>query len=189
MKPHNNLRIIGVTGPFGSGKTTASEFFEKKGYKIVPLSSFLEEEALKRKLPLTRKVLQDIGNEWRELYGPGILVKKALKGLKKDEMLVVDGLRNLGELNELRHRKDSIILAVVADRKIRFERLKKLKRREKLNEKLFEKLDLRDLGVNEKMTGLQTALCIALADVFIDSNSNIKDFEAKLNKFLKEYGE
>jgi dephospho-CoA kinase len=50
MMAPERLRVIGITGPFGSGKTTASHFFEKKGYKIISLSSFLEEKALKRGL-------------------------------------------------------------------------------------------------------------------------------------------
>lgn len=186
MPTSQQKNIIGLTGPFGSGKSTASHFLEKKGYTVIILSSFLEEEAHKRKLPLTRKVLQDIGNEWRNLYGHGFLMEKALKSTKSKK-IVIDGLRNLGEV-EILKKKKGILIAVVADRKVRFERLKKLKRREKLNKTLFEKLDLRDLGVNEKITGLQTAFCIALADVFIDSNGSIEEFKKKLEKFLKEYG-
>lgn len=179
--------IIGITGPFGSGKTTAASFFETKGYKSISLSSFLEEEALRRKLPLTRKALQDIGNELREKNGTGFLMKRALLRLKNEDKIVIDGLRNLGELEVLK-KEQGTLLAIVADRKIRFDRLKNLKRREHLTQSVFEKLDLRDLGVNEKITGLQTAFCMALADAFIDSNSTKEKFEAKLKRFLQEYG-
>ena len=181
--------IIGITGAFGSGKSTAATIIESEGYKKVYLSSYLEQEAKKRKLPLTRKVLQDLGNEMRESYGAGVLVKRALKDLKSEKKIVIDGLRNLGEVEELRVEKGSVLLSIVADRQIRFERLKKLKRREKLTPKLFERLDLRDLGVNEKITGLQTAFCIALADVYIDSNSTLDVFEAKILNFLDKYGQ
>lgn len=181
-----NKRIIGITGAFGSGKTTAARYFEKKGYKAISLSHPLEEEAQKRNLPITRKVLQDIGNEWRQKFGSGILAIKALDTLKNNDRIVIDGLRNLGEVEVLRKNK-GILLAIVADREIRFNRLIKLKRREKLTKSLFLSLDLRDLGVDEKITGLQTALCIALADVYIDSNSDIRNFNTKLDNFLKKY--
>jgi len=183
----NTKRIIGITGAFGSGKTTAAQYFKKKGYTVIALSKPLEEEAIKRKLPLTRKILQDIGNEWREKYGSGILATKALSSAKNNGKLVIDGLRNLGEVEALR-KNNGVLLAIVADRDIRFERLRKLKRREKLTKSLFRSLDLRDLGVDEKITGLQTALCIALADVYIDSNSDIDDFKLKLEAFLNKYG-
>jgi dephospho-CoA kinase len=123
----------------------------------------------------------------REKHGSGILMKKALKKYENIK-IVIDGLRNVGEIEALRKENGSIVLAILADRKVRFERLKNLKRREKLTEKLFEELDLRDLGVNEKITGLQTALCIALADAYIDSNGTMKNFESDLENFLNKYG-
>ena len=165
-------KIIGITGPFGSGKSTAADFFESKGYKKMTLSGPLEKEAKKRKLPITRKNLQDIGNEWREKFGSGTLVKRALNVLKNEKKIVIDGIRNTGEIEEIR-KHNGLILAIIADRTVRLNRLKKLKRRESLTAKVFDKLDSRDLGIGEKDTGLQVAFCIALADVFIDSNESI----------------
>lgn len=179
--------IIGVTGPFGSGKSTAASFFESQGYKKIYLSFYLEQEAEKRGLKITRKVLQDIGNELREKFGNGYLMKKALSSLKDEKKVVIDGIRNLGEIEEIRKYKNSLVVAIIANRDVRLKRLKKLKRREKLTKDLFDSLDSRDLGVGEKMTGLQGAFCLALADVFIDSNGDLKAFNSKLKKFLKEY--
>lgn len=179
--------IIGITGAFGSGKSTAAAYLTKKGFKKIYLSSFLESEAKKRNLPLTRKVLQDLGNEMREKFGSGILMQKALEETKTEEKVVIDGLRNYEEIVELRKNAGTVILGIVADRKVRFERLKKLKRREKLTSTLFLNLDLRDLGVGEKITGLQTAVCISLADVYIDSNGSFEDFYEKIDRFLKNY--
>ncbi len=187
MKSHSRTKIIGITGAFGSGKTTASTYFSNKGYKVISLSFFLEKEALRQNLPLTRKNLQDLGNKLRKKMGSGILVKKAIKEGENEGKIVIDGIRNVAEIEEIKKHNNSLILAIVADRSVRFSRLKKLKRREKLTQDLFDKLDLRDLGVNEKITGLQTALCIALADVYIESNGTLTEFEGKLNKFLEEH--
>lgn len=185
--PIDSKQIIGITGPFGSGKSTAALFFQEKGYKIASLSAFLEKEASKRKLSITRKNLQDIGNEWRKKYGSGALVKEAINIFKGSDKIVIDGIRNIGEIDEIRKHKDSLIIAIVADRKLRLERLKKLKRRENLTKKLFDKLDSRDLGIGEKNTGLQVAFCIALADVFVDSNETIKEFRDRLKKIINKY--
>ena len=179
--------IIGITGAFGSGKSTAAAIIESQGYKKIYLSSFLEQEALEKALPMTRKTLQDLGNQIRERKGPGELMRMALKSVAKEERVVIDGLRNLGEVEELK-KHGGYLLAIVADRKVRYERLRVLKRRELLNQTLFRSLDLRDLGVNERITGLQTGLCIALADVFIDSNRSMGAFKKDVLKFLKEYG-
>jgi len=186
LKKHPKY-IIGLTGPFGSGKSTAASFFKSKGYEVAILSKPLEEEAVRRNLPITRKNLQDIGNEWRKKFGSGILVKKAIEGLFEKDKVVIDGLRNIGEINEIRQYKNSLIIAVIADRKVRLNRLKNLKRREKLTKALFDQLDSRDLGIGEKDTGLQVAFCIALADRFIDSNAGLSEFKNKLEKLLDKY--
>lgn len=185
----NKNLIIAITGPFGSGKSTAAEYLESKGFRKITLSFFLEEEAKKRGIKkITRKILQDIGNELREKQGKGILIKKTLQYLNKNNIkkAVVDGVRNFGELEELRRGSGKfVVLAVLANRLVRFERLRKLKKREKLTPSLFRKLDMRDLGIGEKTTGLQVAYCIAVADVFLTNNRTKKEFISKLEKFSK----
>lgn len=183
----NNI-IIGITGAFGSGKTTAAGFFEKKGFRRITLAELLEEEARKRGIvKITRKILQDIGNQWREKYGTGILAKKALALLEKvhAEKAVVEGIRNTGEIEELRRSSKFSLIAIVSDKKVRFERLKKLKRREKLTRELFNKLDKRDAGVGQKETGLQVNACIKKAEVFIENNGSLEEFKEKLEKFIQ----
>lgn len=179
-------QIIGITGAFGSGKSTASSFFSKKGFSDITLSSFLEEEAHKRGASrVTRKLLQDIGNEWRTTYGNGVLAEKALEAVK-DGIIVIDGIRNVGEVEVLRKHGNFILLAIVSDRKKRFDRLHEWKRREELTWEIFERLDYRDLGIDEEEKGLQGAYCIALADVYIENNGTLEEFVEKLQQFVKE---
>lgn len=185
----NKPLVIGITGAFGSGKSTASNFFNQKGFTKLTLSSFLEEEAKKRGIKkITRRILQDIGNKWRKGQGKGVLAKKAIEFIKKNKInkAVIDGIRNVGEIDMLRENGNLILLSIVADREVRFNRLKVLKRRENLNWELFTKLDRRDLGLGQKESGLHVAECIALADYFIDNNSSIEDFKIKLEAFLKK---
>lgn len=180
--------IIGITGAFGSGKSEAANFFSSRGFEKVLLSSFLEKDLERRGVKhITRKMLQDLGNEWRKNLGAGVLAKKALEYISKKNYrkVVIDGIRNIGEIEEFRKEKSFILLAVVANRKIRFNRLKKLKRRESLTWELFERLDDRDLGIGEKSTGLQDAFCIALSDVFITNNRTKEYLEKKLGAFIK----
>lgn len=180
-----NSKIIGVTGAFGSGKSTGAAFFEELGFHKIILSKFLEEEAKKRGVgDITRKILQDIGNEWRENSGVSVLAQKALQEISKGnfEKVVIDGIRNVGEIARFRNSGNFTLIALVSDRKTRFERLRKLRRRENLTWELFNELDNRDSGVNEKETGLQVDKCIALADITIENNGNEDEFKDKLRK-------
>lgn len=185
------IKIIGITGPFGSGKTEAAAFFSSHGFTSVSLVSFLEEELKARKIKtITRKKLQDLGNQWRKKYGGGVLAKKAIEFVnkKKAEKTVIGGIRNPKEIEQLKKAGKFILLGIVLDRKIRFERLKKLKRREALTWEIFEKLDRRDLGLGQKKTGLHVAACLAMADVFIENNGNLEEFRKKLEEVLRNYG-
>lgn len=187
MEKTSKKQIIGITGAFGSGKSTAASYLQSKGFRKISLSSYLEKEARQRGVAkVTRKILQDIGNEWRKKYGSGVLARKALESadVKWTEKIVIDGLRNPGEVEELRKNIGFSLLGIVSDRTVRFERLNNLGRREKLTPELFEKLDRRDLGRGQKQAGLRVAECIAMSDYFIENNDTMKKFKEKLNKFL-----
>jgi len=184
-----NSLFIGITGGFGSGKSTAASFFESKGFKKIILSLFLEEEVKKRgSKRITRKILQDIGNEWRKNFEHGILAEKAVDYIKKERIrkAVIDGIRNIGEIKELKKEKNFVLIAIILSKKNRFERLKNLKRREKLTWEIFKRLDKRDMGAGQKQAGLHVAECIALSDISIDNNCTKEEFERKLYQFLKE---
>lgn len=184
--------LLGITGAFGSGKSSASAFFSEKGFTKVILSSFLEEEIKRTSdAPITRKALQDAGNALRKKYGSGVLAQKALEYIDQNKLdrVVIDGIRSMGELEVLYSKPEFVSLAIVTDRAVRYERLIANPRREDVTAKVFSELDYRDLGVGEKDYGLQTGLCISLADVFIENNGTIAAFEKRLEMFLKKVSE
>ena len=181
--------LLGITGAFGSGKSTAAAFFAARGFRIIRLSSYLEEELKKhQKGTITRKMLQDAGNTLREREGAGSLAKKALQQIEGEKLkqVVIDGIRNVAEVEELYTNPNFVLMAIVADRQVRLERLQKNPRRETLDAKTFAQLEYRDLGVGEKETGLQVGMCIALADVFVENNGIEEALEEKLTPYLDE---
>ena len=188
MLKHKPL-IIGITGAFGSGKSTAADFLKNMGFTKISLVQFLEEELKNRgEKKITRSVLQDLGNQLREKYGAGILAKKALALINRRAVkkVVVEGFRNSLEIDEFRKQGNFRLIGIVVNRQIRFDRLKKLNRREKLSWELFNKLDNRDLGIGEGQKGLQVAICLALADIFIENNCSLGEFKNKIQNALKE---
>ncbi|MBI4097565.1 MAG: AAA family ATPase [Candidatus Levybacteria bacterium] len=180
--------IIGITGPFGSGKTTAASFFENKGFYRITLSSFLEEELQRAGREITRKNLQDLGNLWRAQKGSGILAAKSLEFASRNNIgrVVVDGIRNIGEIEQFKKSSNFTLIGVLANKSVRLERLQKLKRREKLTRELFDNLDYRDLGMGKKGSGLQVAVCLLLSDYFILNNATLEEFDTKLKEILNK---
>src|ERR1017187_6425922 len=100
--------VIGFTGAFGSGCTTACGYlrFERKFESIAlsePLKEIWEQENGNRNY--TRENLQMLGDTVRQTDGPGAVVKLALKNKPDDgPPIVVDGIRNVGEVEYLRDR-------------------------------------------------------------------------------------
>lgn len=185
----NKHLIIGITGAFGSGKTTAADFLKNLGFTKISLVQFLEEELESRgEKRITRKLLQDLGNQLREKYGAGVLAQKALELINRKAMpkAVVEGFRNSLEIDEFRKQNNFKLIGIVVNRRIRFDRLKKLDRREKLNWELFNKLDNRDLGVGEGKRGLQVAICLALSDIFIENNRGLGELKNRIQDAIKE---
>lgn len=181
-------QIIGISGAFGSGKSTAADYLFSKGYTKIVLSKFLEDALVySGEKDITRKKLQDLGNSWRELHGAGVLGQKAAEYIKDKgfSKIVVEGFRNISEIEALQKIGEFKLVSILANRSIRYKRLSKLKRREKLTPELFEKLDYRDMGVGEAITGLQVAVCIAAADIFIENNKTENDLFRRLDEVLK----
>jgi dephospho-CoA kinase len=142
--------IIGVTGTKASGKGIVTEILREKGFVYCSTSDEVRKEALKRGLTEYKTSdLQDIGNEIREKFGCEELVRRCLNENLNVNNLVIDGIRNPGEVKEIKNKK-GIIISVDAPEEIRFKRLIERKREsdpKTLEE--FKKMEARDRGKEE----------------------------------------
>lgn len=180
--------IIGVTGPIASGKSEFSKILERYGFSRLALSDLVKEEARKRGLPIERRVLQDIGNELREKYGKGILAEKALKRID-DRDWVIEGIRNPGEVEVLRRKKDFLLVALDSSEEVRFERVKnRLKDSDPKEWKEFllvEERDRKEGGKGQDVEG-----CMKMADVTLYNNGrrleDLEKFNLQVKDFLKK---
>ena len=98
--------------------------------------------------------------------------EKIRNNAKKD--FVIDSIRNPGEIEELRKNKGFLLIGVVTDQKIRFQRL--LKRGRVGDAATFEKFRKQeDLENNDEASGQQLDKCLELADKHISSNGTIEE--------------
>jgi dephospho-CoA kinase len=95
--------IIGLTGTKASGKGMVSEILREKGFFYTSTSDQVRKEAiLKNLINYTTADLQNIGNEIREKFGAEELIKRCIKEADGKEKVVIDGIRNPGEVKELK---------------------------------------------------------------------------------------
>jgi dCMP deaminase len=179
--------IIGVTGAKASGKGEVAELFKRKGFIYTSLSDRVREEATARgMINYTTKDLQDVGNDLRERFGNGVLVMRTLKMVEKGKNYVIDGIRNIGEIEELKKEKDFFLIAVDAPQKKRFERL--IKRGRSSDPKTlpeFLLMDDRDRGKEELNSGQQVEKCMIQAEFKIDNNGTLEELNKKADEILR----
>lgn len=179
--------IIGIVGPPGAGKTTVAKYLTKLGFVDIKLSSFLEKKAEKKYGRINRESLQDVGNEFRTKYGPAILAKWAIEKAKKGRKIVVDGIRNIAEINFLKKQDDFCLLGLTANSKRRFKRLAKIKTKTPPDWKEFLRLDARDKGRGQSDSGLQVTKCLKRATYVIENNGTVKSLYQKIDRILNFY--
>jgi deoxycytidylate deaminase/dephospho-CoA kinase len=177
------VTVIGLTGPFGSGCSTASKTLrDERKFKVVKLSEpiLAQWRAAGGRGSPRRVDLQRIGDELREGRGSGILVELSLGALRQSErplpaLVVVDGIRNLGEIQVLRDwfGYRFWVMAVLASHQERWDRIGATAYKDVgLDKDSFLEDDLRDAN-EETQYGQQVQLCIDQADVLIDNSSSV----------------
>ena len=193
--PSDIKLVIGLTGAFGSGCTTAARHLrDEEHFEMVRLSEALQTEWQKRnagKEP-SRFDLQKLGDELRQKGGPGIVVDMAIANLKArqavPEHLVIDGIRNLGEIERLRDifGYRFFLIAVLASIDDRWGRIGSTAYIDKgLTQADFIRDDQRD-GNEEVSWGQQVQLCIDRADILISNSPTtpLLGYKKKVQEFV-----
>lgn len=115
--------IIGITGTNGAGKGTVVEYLVKyKGFKHYSARDFIVKEIERRGMPVTRTVMQRVGNELRAAHGPAFIIQELYKrAIQNGGDAVIESIRTPGELSGFK-RAEVVLWAVDADQRVRYER-------------------------------------------------------------------
>jgi len=172
--------VLGFTGSLGSGCTEiAKGVAEHQHFLYWSLSQPLREALLEDGVndPSIAQ-MQARGNEMRRIEGPDILAEKALQFAddrcrqdpNKYNGIVLDGIRNIGEVNTLRSFPNFFLFSVQADTDERYRRLNKNGRVKSRDE--FDRIDQRDF--KESLAyGQQVQECNYAADAIINNDEEI----------------
>lgn len=182
--------IVGLVGPIASGKGIVSEYLSKNGFIFEKLSDRVREETLRRGLELTRKNLQDVGNNLRETFGNHILVDLTLlKHLEGDRPICIDGIRNPGELEFLRQSK-GLVIGITAPTDLRLKwYLERSKERgeDESSETSFVAANNRDMGIGEGGSGQQVARCLERSDIVIENIGTKEELTETIKEIFNKY--
>lgn len=185
------MMTVAVVGSIGSGKGEVVKILKDKGYFVTSLSDRIREEALRRNLALTREVLQDLGDELRLGFGDAVLVRITADIIRDKgvNFVAIDSIRHPAEITYLRDEFNAIIIGVTASAKKRFELLRERGREgdpETFEE--FLKMDKRELRNGEESHKIQVFGCLDMADVVIENEGSLEDFQRKIESTLISFG-
>lgn len=173
------LCIIGLPG---AGKSVAAELFKAKGFSVIRLGQITDDIIKERGLNNNNETNKLIREEIRKKHGMDAYIKlnvlKIKKEFEKNPVVIIDGMRSYEEyLVAQKTFKNVFLLGVVADKQIRYSRLKRRKTRSNLS---GPKRDL------QEVVNLNMGPTIALADALIINNGSKSDFEDKLEEVYRE---
>ncbi len=116
--------ILGITGTIGAGKGEVVEYLvRQKGFKHFSVRDLLVEEITRRRLPATRDTMRLVANEMRKTKNPSYIIESLYARAKEyGGNAIIESVRALAEAEYLR-KQGVLILAVDADRKLRYDRI------------------------------------------------------------------
>ncbi len=173
-------KIIAIVGMCGSGKSVACEVLENLNYQKVYFGGVTMDILKEKGMAVTPENEKIIRENLREEYGMAAYAIKLLpkiEKLVKENNVVLDGLYSWDELKILNEKFDVITIAVIADKKLRYERLKSREIRP-LNE-----LEAKNRDISE-IENLAKGGPIVFADYYILNNGTKKDLEERLKEIL-----
>jgi len=183
--------IVGLTGKLGSGKGTIAEYLAGKGFWVTSLSDRIREEIKSRGEEVTREKLLQVADELRQYFGPEVLAKRTWEKLVAAGVskAVIDSIRGEAEVDFLKGKEGFVLLGVVADPKVRFERVK-ARQRESDPQTLEEFLAVeeKDIKSGQGKVGRDIEKCLEKADFIIENNGTIEQLQKKIEEILlKEF--
>lgn len=177
--------IIGLTGKNGAGKGEVVKFLVDSGYEYHSLSDVVRDEIRKGGTEVTRDKLINTANAMRQKFGAGVLAERILAGLAAEAHAVVDSIRNPFEVEVLRRRHNFHLIAVDADPKARFERVKSRGREgDPITYDEFLALEAIEAQTPDPTTQ-QLDRTAAMADAKVYNNGTVADLKEEVRQVVQ----
>ncbi len=179
--------IIGITGYFAAGKGEAADYLQTKhGFVKRGYGDMIRAELKELGTALGRDAEYHHANVQRAKHGFGYWSKKIIGSIKPGEKVVVEGIRNPGELNELAGADDFHLIAITAPLELRFERM--LARQKEGDPSTLDELKEKEEreAKNDDPTKQNIAACVEKAQIVVDNGDGWDAFHQQLDKIVAE---
>lgn len=190
-----NKPVISLVGYARSGKGQVAGFLREMGFGYFSGGDYLRKLAHERGLSDERYSLIELGNRERAENGADYLMQEAMLLATKIEAdqsktgLVVDSLRNPGEVEFLIRELGALVINVWTPDEVRWKRIQENpKPGDPENWYEFVGLNAIDRGFGQQTTGQNIAKCVELAHITLYNDSSTRALEIDLDTVLAARG-
>ncbi len=175
-------KVVAISGMPGAGKGVASEAAKQLGFEVLVLGDVIREETQRRGLEPTPSNMGAVMLQVREVEGAAAVAKRLLPKIEasRANRLIVEGIRSLSELAELKSKFEVVMVAIHASPKTRFQRL--LSRGRSDDPKTWEVFYERD----DREVDVGLGNVIALADIVVINEGTIAELQASVKVALSK---
>ena len=179
--------ILGLVGDKAGGKgTIAKHLIEKHGARSYAFGGILKDLLTRLHLPLTRENYIKISVNLRATFGEPLFAAAMAEDVSRDTtpLVVVDGIRRVADIDQLRGIPGFHLLYVTADPKVRWQR--SVKRAEKVGEAdmTFEQF----MAEEQAPTETSIADVAREAEITIDNNGTFDELHVQVEKAVAAFG-
>lgn len=178
--------VIGITGTLGAGKGTIVDYLvNKKGFRHYSVRAFLIEAIKSRSLEVNRDSMTMVANELRASFTPSYITDCLFdEAVKRGEPCIIESIRTPGEIASLRRNPGFILLAVDADRQLRFDRItRRMSETDSVDFETFVANEAREMHATDP-NHQNLAACIRQADFVLMNNGTVPELEAQMEQIL-----
>ncbi len=181
------MKVIGITGTAGSGKSTAAKYLvDKYNFKHLSVRDFIVKEIEERGLDVNRDSMIKVANDLRNQYGAEYIVMKLYEqALKLNTYSIIESIRTVGEVEALKQQKDFSLWGIDAPLDLRYERIRKRKGSSDIvTFKKFKEQEERESSSKLK-TEQNLFKCMKMTDLIISNGGSINELHIQIEKGIK----
>jgi len=180
--------VIGITGTLGAGKGTIVDYLvREKCFRHYSVRAFLIREISKSGMKIDRDSMTHVANKLRADHTPSYITDQLYEeAIKEGASCVIESIRTPGEIASLRNKKGFFLMAVDADPKLRYQRIRE--RNSETDEVSFETFlsnELREMHSDDP-DKQNLAACILQADFLLHNDGNLDDLYQQIELILQK---